>query len=207
MGVNKLPIEKPTQILAMLCEVLPMRWISRVADVSINTVAKLLEQAEEACIAIHNDNVQSVKASRVQCDEIWSFCYVKRRNVATAKDAPEGAGDVWTWIEIDADTKLIVSYLVGGRDSEYAMEFMDDLSFKLFAWVLYFKCAQNRMTKIGQTAILFMVKAAFDLSIWKLVINLLRCHSGVSCDSERKTNNGLPPKSRPKSNISQFSEL
>jgi len=61
------------------------------------------------------------------CDEIWSFRYVKQKNVAKAKDAPEEAGDVWTWTALDADTKLIVSFLVGGRDAEYAMEFMDDL--------------------------------------------------------------------------------
>ena len=91
--------------------------ISRVADVSINTVSKLLAEAGEACLAIHDETVRNVKASRVQCDEIWSFCYAKEKNVATAKAAPEGAGDVWTWTAIDADTKLIVSYFVGDRSA------------------------------------------------------------------------------------------
>ena len=68
------------------------------------------------------------KAKRIQVDEIWSFTYAKQKNVATAKAAPDGAGDTWTWTAIDADTKLIVSYLVGGRDGEYAMWFMDDLA-------------------------------------------------------------------------------
>ena len=130
-----------------------MRSISRVADVSINTVSKLLIQAGEACIIIHNDNVQDVKASRIQCDEIWSFCYAKKKNVASAKDAPEGAGDAWTWTAIDADTKLIVSYLVGGRDSGYAMDFMDDLRSRLSNRV--------QLTTDGHKAYLEAVEGAF----------------------------------------------
>ena len=129
--MNKLPLAKRTQILAMLCEGSSMRSISRVADVSINTVSKLLVEAGEACLAIHDETVRSVKASRVQCDEIWSFCHAKQKNVATAKAAPEGAGDVWTWTALDADTKLIVSYFVGDRSGESAMVLMDDLRDRL----------------------------------------------------------------------------
>ena len=127
MRMNKLALAKRTQILAMLCEGSSMRSISRVADVSINTVSKLLVEAGEACLAIHDETVRNVKASRIQCDEIWSFCHAKEKNVATAKAAPEGAGDVWTWTAIDADTKLIVSYFVGDRSGESAIELMDDL--------------------------------------------------------------------------------
>lgn len=125
--MNKLPLSKRVQILAMLCEGSSMRSISRVADVSINTVSKLLVEAGEACLAIHEETVRNVKASRIQCDEIWSFCHAKQKNVATAKAAPEGAGDVWTWTAIDADTKLIVSYFVGDRSGDSAIELMDDL--------------------------------------------------------------------------------
>lgn len=131
MGMNKLPIEKRRQILAMLCEGSSMRSISRVVDVSINTVSKLLVDAGNACIVLHDEEVREVTASRIQCDEIWSFCYAKQKNAKTAKAAPEGAGDVWTWTAIDADTKLIVSFLVGGRDADYAWEFMDDLQSRL----------------------------------------------------------------------------
>jgi IS1 family transposase len=127
MSMNKLPLAKRTQILAMLCEGSSMRSISRVADVSINTVSKLLVEAGEAALALHDEAVRNVKASRIQCDEIWSFCHAKQKNVATAKAAPEGAGDVWTWTAIDADTKLIVSYFVGDRSGEIAIELMDDL--------------------------------------------------------------------------------
>ena len=102
-----------------------MRSISRVADVSINTVSKLLVEAGEACLAIHDETVRNVKVSRIQCDEIWSFCHPKEQNVLAAKAVPEGAGDVWTWTAIDADTKLIVSYFVGDRGGESAMILMD----------------------------------------------------------------------------------
>ncbi len=86
-----------------------MRAISRVADVSINTVSKLLVDAGEACAAFHDKQVRNVPAKRCQVDEIWSFTYAKAKNVPTAKAAPEGAGDTWTWTAIDADSKLIIS--------------------------------------------------------------------------------------------------
>lgn len=134
-----------------------MRSISRVMDVSINTVSKLLIDAGNACIAIHNDTVQNVEASRIECDEIWSFCYAKQKNVRTATDAPDGAGDVWTWTAIDADTKLIVSYLVGGRDAGYALEFMDDLRSRLSNRV--------QLTTDGHKAYLQAVEEAFGAGV------------------------------------------
>jgi len=128
---NKLPLATRVQILSMLCEGSSMRSISRVADVSINTVAKLLAEAGEACIAHHDETVRGVKAKRVQCDEIWSFVYAKKKNVEAAKAAPEGAGDAWTWTAIDADSKLILSYFVGGRDAASAHTFMQDVADRL----------------------------------------------------------------------------
>lgn len=112
----------------MLVEGMSMRSVSRLADVSINTVTKLLIEAGVACAKYHDENVRNVKAKRVQCDEIWSFCYAKKKNVETAKAAPEFAGDVWTWTALDSESKLIISYLVGGRDSDYALEFMEDIA-------------------------------------------------------------------------------
>ena len=129
--MNKLPLEKRVQILSMLCEGSAMRATSRVADVSINTVSKLLVDAGVACARFHDETVRGVKAQRVQCHEIWSFCYAKAGTAPTAKAAPMGAGDVWTWTALDRDSKLIVSYLIGGRDSEYAAAFMDDLRGRL----------------------------------------------------------------------------
>jgi len=125
--MNKLPLAKRVLILSMLCEGSSMRTISRIADVSINTVTKLLVDAGETCLALHDELVRGVKSERVQCDEIWSFCYAKAKNVATAKAPVEGAGDVWTWTALDADTKLMVSYFVGDRSRESAMILADDL--------------------------------------------------------------------------------
>src|SRR3974390_2056807 len=110
---NKLPLDKRIQILSMLCEGPSMRSISRVADVSINTVSKLLIDAGKACSAFHDEKVRGVKAKRVQVDEIWSFTYAKQKNVTKAKAAPVNAGDTWTWTAIDAENKLLISWLVG----------------------------------------------------------------------------------------------
>lgn len=156
-GMNKLPLAKRAQILSMLCEGSSMRSISRVADVSINTVTKLLEDAGEACAAFHAETVKNVPAKRVQCDEIWSFCYAKAKNVATATAAPEDAGDVWTWTALDADSKLIVSWLVGGRDAGYATEFMQDVADRLANRV--------QLTTDGHRAYLEAAEAAFGSDV------------------------------------------
>ena len=130
-SVNKLPVAKRAQILSLLCEGTSMRAVSRLADVSINTVSKLLVDAGQLCAAFHDDQVRGVKARRVQVDEIWSFTYAKAKNVAKAKKAPVGAGDTWTWTGLDADSKLIVSWLVGPRDAGSAFTFTSDLKARL----------------------------------------------------------------------------
>lgn len=157
MGMNKLPIEKRRQILAMLCEGSSMRSISRIVDVSINTVTKLLCEAGQATLHHHAENVQNVTASRIQCDEIWSFCYAKAKNVASAKAAPSEAGDVWTWTALDSDSKLIVTYLVGGRDADCALLFMDDLRARLANRV--------QLTTDGHKAYLTAVEEAFGADV------------------------------------------
>lgn len=126
--MNKLPLAKRVQILSMLCEGPSMLSVSRVCDVSINTVAKLLADAGTFCHASHDERVRKLTSKRVQCDEIWSFVYAKKKNVIDAKAPPKGAGDVWTWTAIDADTKLICSWAVGQRDAYWAYAFMDDPS-------------------------------------------------------------------------------
>jgi len=134
-----------------------MRSISRVADVSINTVSALLVDAGRACAAHHDETVRGVRSKRIQADEIWSFCYAKAKNVPTAKAAPEDAGDVWTWTALDADTKLIVSYFVGGRDAGYANEFMLDVAGRLANRV--------QLTTDGLKAYLDAVEDAFGADI------------------------------------------
>jgi IS1 family transposase len=134
-----------------------MQSTARVCDVSFNSVAKLLEDAGKACEAFHDKAVRGVKAKRVQCDEIWSFVYAKQRNVAEAKSAPEGAGDCWTWTALDADTKLVIAYAVGGRDADYASAFMQDVAERLANRV--------QMTTDGHKAYLEAVEGAFGADI------------------------------------------
>jgi IS1 family transposase len=131
MGMRQLAHTDRARILHLLCEGMSIRAITRLTGASKNTVAKLLVDAGKVCMAYHDQFVRRVKASRVQVDEIWTFTYAKQRNVPNAKAPPEGAGDTWTWTAIDADTKLIVSWLVGGRDAESALDFMHDLRSRL----------------------------------------------------------------------------
>ncbi len=129
--MNKLDTHTRIQILTMLCEGFSMRSISRVCGVSINTVTKLLIDAGTVCAAFHDERVRNVRATKVQCDEIWSFSYAKAKNVRFAKSAPESAGDVWTWTGIDADSKLIISWHVGDRSQYTGISFMSDLKARL----------------------------------------------------------------------------
>ena len=131
--MNKLSTAKRTQILSMRVEGMSMRSTSRITGVSINTVAKLLNDAGAACAAYHDEHVRGICGRRrIECDEIWAFVSAKERAVRHAKSAPDGAGDVWTFTAIDADAKLIVSYLISGeRDGESALTFMDDLRDRL----------------------------------------------------------------------------
>jgi IS1 family transposase len=155
--MNKLPHAKRVLILNMLVEGSSMRSISRVADVSINTVSALLAKAGEACEAFHDATVRGVKSKRVQCDEIWSFVYAKAKNVEAAKKAPEGAGDCWTWTAIDADSKLMVAWAVGKRDATYANAFMQDVADRLATRVL--------LTTDGHGPYLQAVEGAFGIDV------------------------------------------
>ena len=126
--MNKLPLAKRVQILSMLCEGSSLRAITRVADVSVNTVTKLLIDAGVACAIYHDEHVRNVKAKRIQCDEVWSFIAVKAKNHAkSSRAADPTAGDAWTWTAIEAGNKLLLSYFVGGRDAEFAMLLIDDI--------------------------------------------------------------------------------
>ncbi len=180
--MNKLPLETRVQILNLLVEGNSMRAISRVCDVSINTVTKLLESAGEACIALHDEKVRNVKSKRIECDEIWSFNYCKRASLPTAKAAPADAGDVWTWTALDRDSKLIISYLVGGRDAGYATEFMQDVADRV--------ANRIQLTTDGHNAYLSAVDGAFGLDVdYAMLIK----HYGETPDSgpEKKYSPGV----------------
>jgi IS1 family transposase/DNA-binding CsgD family transcriptional regulator len=128
--MNRLPIAKRAQIIQMLVEGASLRSTSRMADVSINTVTKLLLDIADAAHTYHDQTVRNVRCRRVQADEIWCFVGAKAKN-ATPSQKADGWGDVWTWTAIDADTKLCVSYLVGGRDGWWAREFMQDVASRI----------------------------------------------------------------------------
>jgi IS1 family transposase len=155
--MNRLTTEDRARILHLLCEGQSIRATTRLTGASRNTVTKLLIDAGKACLAYHDANVRNVKAKRVQVDEIWSFTYAKQENIATAKAAPANTGDTWTWTAIEADTKMIVAYFVGGRDGECAMWFIDDLHARLANRV--------QLTSDGHKAYLEAVKAAFGADI------------------------------------------
>jgi IS1 family transposase len=155
--MNKLPLEKRLHILNMLCEGSSMRSISRVVDVSINTVAKLLVDAGTACALFHDETVRNLNAARIQCDEIWSFCYAKQQHVERATKPVEGAGDVWTWTAIDAESKLIMSWMVGSRDGDTAHVFIEDLKTRLATRV--------QLTTDGHRVYLEAVESSFGADI------------------------------------------
>ena len=129
--MNQLTLEKRKQIVGILVEGNSLRSISRVVDVSINTVTKLLVDLGTACQKYHDENVRDLKSKRIECDEIWSFIYAKSKNLPENLQGKFGVGSIWTWVALDSDSKLVVSYLVGNRDAEYANIFMEDVASRL----------------------------------------------------------------------------
>ena len=128
--MNKLQTDKRAQILNCLCEGNSLRATSRLINVSINTVVKLLIDAGNACSRYQDEVLRNHSCKRLQCDEVWAFCYAKDKN-CTEEMKQKGAGSVWTWAAIDAETKLIPCWYVGNRDAEAAYHFMHDLAGRL----------------------------------------------------------------------------
>lgn len=129
--MNQLSKKKRAQILALLVEGNSLRATSRLADCSINTVTKLLVEVGAACADYQDKTLRDLPCTRLECDEIWSFCYAKERNVPATMAGQFGIGDVWTWVAVCADTKLVPSWLVGNRDASYAEAFALDLASRL----------------------------------------------------------------------------
>src|SRR5205807_5078016 len=156
-SMNRLTLEKRTQILGMLVEGNSLRAVSRLADVSINTVTKLLVDAGRACAEYQDKALRNLTCKRIQCDEIWAFCYAKEKNVPADKRGTFGYGDIWTWVAIDADTKLVPSFLVGTRGAATAKRFIDDLAARLANRV--------QLTTDGHRVYLDAVERAFGSEI------------------------------------------
>ncbi len=133
-----------------------VRSTCRMTGIAKGTVLSLLADMGNVCAKYHDERVRNVAARRIQCDEIWSFCYGKDKNVSEEKKA-EGAGSLWTWTALDADSKLIVSYLCGGRDASYAMEFMEDVASRLTTRV--------QITTDGHRAYVDAVEGAFGMDV------------------------------------------
>ena len=121
------------------------------------TVEKLLRDLGHVCAMYQDVAMRNLPCTKIQVDEIWGFVYAKQKNVAKAKAAPEHAGDTWTWVAIDADTKLVPCWLVGGRDAGYATEFMQDLAGRLASRV--------QLTSDGLRVYLSAVEDAFGADI------------------------------------------
>lgn len=129
--MNRLSVERRAALVSLLVEGNSLRAASRIADVSINTVSKLLVGLGTACSAYQNDALRGIHSQRVQCDGIWSFVYAKAKNVREDKRSTFGYGDVWTWTAIDADSKLMISWRVGPRDAATAYDFIQDLASRI----------------------------------------------------------------------------
>ena len=155
--MNKLHTSKRAQVVAALVEGNGLRATARMTGVSRATVEKLLRDLGHVCAMYQHVAMRNLPCTKLQVDEVWGFVYSKQKNVAKAKAAPEGAGDVWTWVAIDADTKLVPCWLVGGRDAGYATEFMQDLAGRLANRV--------QLTSDGHRAYLSAVEDAFGSDV------------------------------------------
>lgn len=154
--MNKLSTDERVRVVAALVEGNSIRATVRMTGVAKNTVVKLLAELGCACAEFHAEHVRGVKAKRVECDEIWSFVGAKAKNVPAERVA-DGWGDVWTWTAIEAETKLIVSWLVAGRDGGAACAFMEDVASRL--------AGRIQLTTDGHKVYLEAVEAAFGGAI------------------------------------------
>lgn len=155
--MNRLSREQQTQVVAALVEGNSINSIVRMTGVSKVTILKLLAALGDACWNWHDEHVRGLKCKRVQCDEIWQFCYAKEKNVPKDKRGQFGYGDTWTWVAIDADTKLNISFLVANRDTQSAHMFMQDVAHRIDSRI--------QITTDGLRSYLIAVNGAFGLDV------------------------------------------
>lgn len=155
--MNKLSNEKRTQIISALVDGCSINATCRMTDTSKHTVLKLLHDLGMACTKYHDEHLNNLSCKHLQCDEIWSFVYAKQKNIPAEKQGQFGYGDVWTWVAIDADTKLVASWLVGLRTLECATTFIMDLKSRLSNRV--------QLTTDGHKAYLDAIENAFGSEI------------------------------------------
>jgi IS1 family transposase len=185
--MNKLSIQKRAQILGCLVEGNSIRATTRLTGASKNTVVKLLVDVGRACSEYQDKVMRNLSCQRIQCDEIWSFCYAKDKNVPEDKKGQFGYGDVWTWTAICADTKLVPSFLVGSREWDTANAFIEDLASRLSHRV--------QLTTDGHRAYLDAIEGAFGCDVDYAVLQKLygedpegeRRYSAAKCIGTTKT--------------------
>jgi IS1 family transposase len=158
MSMNTLSKKRRAQVVAALVEGNSIRSTVRMTGVAKGTVLKLLADLGRACEDFHRRTVVNIRSKRIQCDEIWAFCYAKEKNLPEEKRGQYGYGDVWTWTALDADSKLIVSWLVGERDAGYATEFINDVASRL-------DNTRVQLTTDGLRAYLDAVEGAFGADV------------------------------------------
>jgi len=155
--MNRLSIERRAKIIGCLVEGNSLRATARITDSAKNTVIKFLADIGQACADYQDKTLRNLKCKRLQCDELWSFCYAKEKNVPEDKKGQFGYGDVWTWAAICADSKLVPSWIVGNRDAETASIFMEDLASRFSHRI--------QLTTDGHRAYLDAVEGAFGCDI------------------------------------------
>ena len=194
-NMNRLPLARRTQIVKALVEGNSLRAVSRMYTVSINTVTKLLEDLGSASMDYQDATLVNLPCKRLECDEIWSFVYAKAKNVPDEHKGEFGFGDVWTWTAIDAETKLVPCWHLGGRDGRDAWDFIANLRSRLANRV--------QLTTDGHKAYLEAIEGAFGGDVdYAMLIKLYgqpetreaqRRYSPAECiGAEKKTITGSP---------------
>ncbi len=155
--MNKLSTEKRARVVAALVEGCSVRATSRMTGVSPVTILKLILDLGKACDRYQHEHIVKVKAKRVECDEVWSFVGMKAKNVPVDRRGEYGIGDVWTWVALDSDSKLVISWAVGTRDADTGCAFMQDVATRLSNRV--------QLTTDGHNVYLEAVDSAFGSEI------------------------------------------
>lgn len=184
--------EKQTQIVAALVEGNSLRATARMCDVAFNSVLNFLPRIGMACAEYQDKTLRGIKTRRIQCDECWSFCYAKDKNLPADKQGKFGFGSVWTWVAIDADTKLVPSFMVGNRDAISGKMFMEDVASRLASRV--------QLTTDGLKVYLEAIEGAFGCDLdYAMLVKMYessqeetRYSPAVCVSCERKTIMGDP---------------
>jgi IS1 family transposase len=178
--MNRLDTDRRSRIVAALVEGMSVRATCRMTDTAKGTVLRLLAELGAACREYQDEVLRDLPCKRVQCDEIWSFCYAKDKNLPASMRHTPGVGSIWTWTVIDADTKLVPSFHIGTRDAACAYEFMSDVASRMRGRI--------QLTTDGHGAYLNAVRDAFGRDIdYSMLIKMY----GETVDTEGRYS---PPK-------------